>query len=358
MSRGARRAAVGGVGLLVLIAVGAGAFALAAARKPTPAAQDDESALVTAHRAQAVIALVAETLQPDADGQVDARRVAQATVLRAMAAVAEVAAPERWASVDALLVRSLEVLQRIEQGADSFARTQSLDDLRDAGVDLRAELDAIAQVRATPSRTPVDAAAIPVVLAVLAVVIGTAAIVVIARVSGVKTAGSEPAGRSASNSAAGAASPGPATPPAGGGAIDIGDHPPLEGIASSEEFGAVVQRERERSVRYGHPLAFIDLVVDQADALRSRHGEAELEYVVVSVAELARDNTRSADSVAVLAADRVGVLLPETTADNAEAVADKLCRSVALFPFSDGIHATVTSRCRDLLDESATTAEE
>lgn len=351
MSGGARGAVVGGVVLLVLIAVVGWLVPLATGQADQGVAGD---AHVAAHRAHAVLSLVADGSGSEVV-RADALRAAQATVLQAVTAVAESGAVERYASVDVLLVRSIELLQRLEQGADSSSRAALLADLRDTSGALRAELGTVAPVGAPPSGALVGGATVPVFGIVLALALGAAAIVLIVRsprASPPAAAGAAAAGGAPPSDVAGP--PGAVTRPVGGITTDIGEHPQLEGIASADELEHVVERERERSTRYEHPVAFIDLVVDQGDRLRSTHGEATLEYVVLSVAELARDNTRSADTVAVLAADRVGVLLPETSIDHAEAVADKLCRSVALFPFSDGIHATVTSRCRDLLADSTT----
>ncbi|MFW5789230.1 MAG: GGDEF domain-containing protein [Spirochaetota bacterium] len=350
MKGGARGAAVGGVVILVLIAVGGWVLVLAAGGESGESVHTVErNALVDAHRAHAAITLIEDSFGADVV-RADALRAAQATVLQAVAAVAEFDSAGRWSSVDALLVRSLELLQRLEQTADSSDGTALIADLRRISTDLRAEIDAAGSGDALSPAAPADGGVVPVVLAVLAFLLGAYAIVLLLRPARAGSSGGD-------LSTSGSAQPRAATAaavarPVGGVTTDVSAVAAIEGIGSADDFAAVTERERQRSVRYGHPLALIELVVEQAEAIRSGHGEAALEYVVGSVAELARDNTRSADTVAVVGTDRVGVLLPETSVEHADTVADKLCRSVALFPFSDGIHATVTSACRELLDDS------
>ena len=350
MNGGARGVAVGGVVILVLIAVGGWALVLAAGGESGESVPTvDRNALVDAHRAHAVITLIEDGSGADVV-RADALRAAQATVLQAVAAVAESDSAGRWSSVDALLVRSLELLQRLEQVADPSDRTPLIADLRRISADLRAEIEAAASLDASGPVALVDGGVVPVAVAVLAVLLGAYAIVLLLRPARAGASDGELAASSSAQPRTAAVAP--VARPVGGVTTDISADAAIEGIGSAVDFTDVTERERQRSERYGHPLALIELVVDQAEAIRSDHGEAALEYVVGSVAELARDNTRSADTVAVVGTDRVGVLLPETSVEHARTVADKLCRSVALFPFSDGIHATVTSTCSDLLGDS------
>ncbi|MFW5689832.1 MAG: GGDEF domain-containing protein [Spirochaetota bacterium] len=307
-------------------------------------------------RAQGQVEALATVARASGDHAAAVEALAQRTQRELVGTVAAVTETDSTAlaDVDALLIAILEAVQRF--AASGFTEPPGqLETLTAALATERAEVSSLQ----ADVLTPAPGGAVQRILSVGAIVLGIALVLIVV------FAGRAP-------SAAGAA---PSRPPAGatsGGDRTVSERerervaapgrrsraaaePITPGVSGSRtildaaHFVRVLERERDRSARYAHPLAAVVMTVDQAQSIRSDHGAEALEYVVGSIAELSDDNTRTADTVGIVTEHRVAVLLPETDVVAAERVADKLSRNVARFPFDDGIHVTVSCGCVDAL---------
>ena len=100
----------------------------------------------------------------------------------------------------------------------------------------------------------------------------------------------------------------------------------LTGLLNRRAFYQAASRELDRARRYAHPISMIYLDLDDFKALNDRHGHSAGDQALEAVAGLLVANVRLSDSVARLGGDEFCVLLPEASADSAQAAAAKLQR--------------------------------
>jgi diguanylate cyclase (GGDEF)-like protein len=98
----------------------------------------------------------------------------------------------------------------------------------------------------------------------------------------------------------------------------------LTGVANRRAFHAVAAREIERSRRYVHPLSLAYLDIDAFKRVNDHSGHAVGDRVLVALAGLARAAARSVDTVARIGGDEFVILMPETDAEAALPLAQRL----------------------------------
>ena len=98
----------------------------------------------------------------------------------------------------------------------------------------------------------------------------------------------------------------------------------LTGSANGRAFYETSELEIKRSQRYGHPftVAYIDL--DDFKLINDLFGHLTGDALLQTVARTVRENLRAPDTVARLGGDEFILLLPETGADQADAVIRKI----------------------------------
>lgn len=109
----------------------------------------------------------------------------------------------------------------------------------------------------------------------------------------------------------------------------------LTGIYTRRYFFQRLQDEKRRSARLGRPFAVAMVDLDGFKAYNDRHGHLEGDRVLVQVAARLRETVRESDVVARYGGDEFALLLPETPADEAVAIAERILgalREVALPP--------------------------
>ena len=107
-------------------------------------------------------------------------------------------------------------------------------------------------------------------------------------------------------------------------AIEAATTDRLTHVANRPMLLATLYDEVERAARYGRPLtvAFIDL--DHFKSINDTYGHDVGDDVLEHVALALRDNIRRTDTIGRYGGEEFVVLLPETTVDEATAVAEKL----------------------------------
>jgi diguanylate cyclase (GGDEF)-like protein len=98
----------------------------------------------------------------------------------------------------------------------------------------------------------------------------------------------------------------------------------LTGVANRRAFLDLAAREIERSRRYEHELSLAYLDIDGFKAVNDCDGHVVGDRVLFALAGLARATARSVDSVARLGGDEFAILMPETDAEAALPLAERL----------------------------------
>jgi len=119
---------------------------------------------------------------------------------------------------------------------------------------------------------------------------------------------------------------------------------PLTGVANRQAVLTRVDEELGRAARYCRPMSVVMVDLDHFKRLNDTHGHAAGDTVLRQVAQRLAENIRAVDIVGRFGGEEFLLVLPETDADAAATLAEKLRRVVAGTPLRlpDGQEVTVT----------------
>jgi diguanylate cyclase (GGDEF)-like protein len=104
---------------------------------------------------------------------------------------------------------------------------------------------------------------------------------------------------------------------------------PLTELYNSRHFYAQLEDEIQRSDRYVHPLSLIFIDIDSFKAVNDTYGHMIGDQALLLIARKMKTSLRSQDTAYRFAGDEFTIILPETTADNAKFVADRIKAEMA-----------------------------
>ncbi len=107
---------------------------------------------------------------------------------------------------------------------------------------------------------------------------------------------------------------------------------PLTGVANRQAILSLVDDEIARAARYRRPFSVILADLDHFKRLNDAHGHAAGDKVLRHVGALLAGSVRTTDTAGRYGGEEFLIVLPETDADAAAAVAEKLRRMVAGAP--------------------------
>ncbi len=108
----------------------------------------------------------------------------------------------------------------------------------------------------------------------------------------------------------------------------------LTGLHNRRYFHETLAREVARAHRYSRDLALIVFDLDDFKAVNDRIGHLAGDHVLAEVAERVRDVVRSADVPCRVGGDEFGVILPESSLEDADQLYNRLQGAVAAHPVS------------------------
>lgn len=103
----------------------------------------------------------------------------------------------------------------------------------------------------------------------------------------------------------------------------------LTGVYNRREFNSRLLHELERSQRYEHPCSLVMMDIDYFKKLNDTHGHQAGDEALRVVASVLKNSVRPVDQVARYGGEEFGVILPETTQDDAMAAAERLRLAIA-----------------------------
>lgn len=103
----------------------------------------------------------------------------------------------------------------------------------------------------------------------------------------------------------------------------------MTGIYNRRHFLNLADREWERARRYGRPISFMMIDIDNFKAINDTFGHQVGDAVIVHMADVARGCKRDADVLARVGGEEFALLLPETDLSRAKIVAERLRREVS-----------------------------
>ena len=118
-------------------------------------------------------------------------------------------------------------------------------------------------------------------------------------------------------------------------AVRLATIDPLTGLANRAFFLTAVEREIERSHRFGRGFCLLMADLDDLKLINDSYGHRVGDRALIGVAGVIHDGVRRIDTAARLGGDEFVVLLPETDPTGAYVVAEKICQAAAALELGD-----------------------
>ncbi len=119
----------------------------------------------------------------------------------------------------------------------------------------------------------------------------------------------------------------------------------LTGLYNSRYLNQVLRRESKRAIRSGRPVSMLFLDLDGFKSVNDRHGHLSGSRALVEAAEVIQRCSRETDIVARFGGDEFAVILPDTNAEGAMSMAERVRERISLHPFlaSEGLTIRLTA---------------
>jgi diguanylate cyclase (GGDEF)-like protein len=111
---------------------------------------------------------------------------------------------------------------------------------------------------------------------------------------------------------------------------------PLTGLRNRRGFIEDARRNIDMTIRHKHPLSVLMLDIDHFKGVNDAHGHAMGDKVLAGIALVCRKHMRATDLLARFGGEEFCFLLPETTAENARVLAERLRVAISEVRFEDG----------------------
>ena len=135
----------------------------------------------------------------------------------------------------------------------------------------------------------------------------------------------------------------------------------LTQLYNSRYLNQVLRRETKRASRSGRPLSLLFVDLDGFKNVNDNHGHLAGSRGLVEAAEVIRRSARETDVIARFGGDEFALVLPDTGAEGAEAVGERVRERIAAHRFLEGlglaIHLTVSIGVATLPDVAASVEE-
>jgi diguanylate cyclase (GGDEF)-like protein len=135
---------------------------------------------------------------------------------------------------------------------------------------------------------------------------------------------------------------------------------PLTGAGNFRQLSTTLAREVERATRFSRPLSVVMLDLDLFKVVNDTHGHPFGDSVLREFARRLQDCLREVDTVTRYGGEEFTVVLPETGADGAVAVAGRIVRAIRERPFTVGSRSaevTVSAGVAAFPDHGRTASE-
>ena len=137
----------------------------------------------------------------------------------------------------------------------------------------------------------------------------------------------------------------------------------LTGLANRRALEQMLANEVERAQRHGRPLSILMADIDHFKAINDTHGHRAGDEVLRELARVLADKLRSIDRAARYGGEEFCVLMPDTPAEEARRVAERIRRAVEAHTFvvesedgepPIGLRLTVSAGVAGLPEDAAT----
>jgi len=105
---------------------------------------------------------------------------------------------------------------------------------------------------------------------------------------------------------------------------DLSLHDGLTGLVTPKHFRAALERECERAIRTSQSLSLLLLDLDHFKRVNDTYGHLTGDHVLQTVANHIRSSIRTMDTPARYGGEEFSVILPNTSSDAAEMIAERI----------------------------------
>jgi diguanylate cyclase (GGDEF)-like protein len=138
-------------------------------------------------------------------------------------------------------------------------------------------------------------------------------------------------------------------------ARQLADLDALTGLHNRRYFHETLEREIARAHRYDRQLALVVFDLDDFKAINDKIGHLAGDSVLAEVAERVRSVVRSADVPCRVGGDEFGVILPESTLDDADQLSHRMQAAVASRPIGNAGTLELSAGAAELQSEDDAT---
>jgi diguanylate cyclase (GGDEF)-like protein len=114
---------------------------------------------------------------------------------------------------------------------------------------------------------------------------------------------------------------------------------PLTMLHNRRVFDEALQKEVQRAIRFKREMALVIIDLDFFKRVNDTHGHQAGDDALRATARILTAQTRTVDNVARIGGEEFALVLPETTAEEARVLADRLRRSQE----TEGLHTTLSA---------------
>ncbi len=129
----------------------------------------------------------------------------------------------------------------------------------------------------------------------------------------------------------------------------------LTGVHNRRYFDQRLREEADRALRKGQPLSCLLLDIDHFKRVNDQHGHLIGDVVLREVAEQVKDQLRLSDAMARYGGEEFAVLLVQTDAATARAIAERIRRAIASQPIRlpdhQSLGVTLSIGCATMQEE-------
>ncbi len=117
---------------------------------------------------------------------------------------------------------------------------------------------------------------------------------------------------------------------------------PLTKVWNRRYFDETMQKEFERSRRYGYLVSLLMIDIDHFKKINDRYGHAIGDKVLVTLCESLNIMLRKEDSFCRIGGEEFAVILPHTSRENALIIADRMRKRALEIAVDETIHFTIS----------------
>jgi diguanylate cyclase (GGDEF)-like protein len=130
--------------------------------------------------------------------------------------------------------------------------------------------------------------------------------------------------------------------------LSLATSDPLTGLLNHRAFQERVESEVGRARRYGRPLTLVLLDLDYFKSINDAYGHQAGDAALMQAARLLEAGARAGDVLGRIGGDEFGLLLPETTAEQALPIAERWAAEFRAAPVGVAAHLTMSAGVCDL----------